>query len=501
MKKYLLILLLIVNISAIAQNNLPDPPKFQSASVIPESSPTTVKLSWQPSDSTDVAGYIVYKIVDNITTTLDTVIGRTTTTYEYTGSAANSASERFRMAAFDNDGYKSTITDPHATILMGMQYDKCERKVTISWSQYSGWGQNITNYRIYRRYSESEYQIVATLPATATEYVDQNLTKGRLYYYYVEAVRNDGVTATSNSETITATGHQGPLSLKATSSFVDDNNDIAVYFQIESAGEVVEYQLYKSVSLDSSFVSIASFPNTGQTQIIYKDTAVDATENIYYYKLASIDPCGQVSKISNITCNIVLKVESISKTEHVMEWTDYKEWSDGVDTYKMYSYFDGVPVEIGSNGYGTHIFRNDIANYVKSCHDKQVYLTNAFCYYVEAYENTQEYAQQNVSRSNIACVYETPVVWVPSAFNITSTSEENRVFKPVVSFIKEDSYLFIVYDRWGQQVFKTTDMKEGWSGKDAKRYYHTDSYVYFIKYKDYKDKEYRKSGTFYLLME
>ena len=105
MKRFLLILLVIVNISAIAQNNLPDPPKFKSASVIPESSPATVKLTWGPSDSTDVAGYIIYKIVDNITTTLDTVHGRNTTTYQYTGSSANTISERFRMAACRDDRY------------------------------------------------------------------------------------------------------------------------------------------------------------------------------------------------------------------------------------------------------------------------------------------------------------------------------------------------------------------------------------------------------------
>ena len=131
MKRFLSILLLLVNISAFAQNNLPDPPKFKSASVIPESLPTTVKLSWQPSDSTDVAGYIVYKIVDNITTTLDTVRGRNTTSYEYTGSSANSISESFRMAAYDNDGYKSTITDPHATIFMTISYDKCDKKAKL----------------------------------------------------------------------------------------------------------------------------------------------------------------------------------------------------------------------------------------------------------------------------------------------------------------------------------------------------------------------------------
>ena len=125
------------------------------------------------------------------------------------------------------------------------------------------------------------------------------------------------------------------MSLKATSSYVDADNNISVYFQIKTGGEVSEYQLFRTISLDSAFTYIASFPNTNQLQLIYKDTTVNAIDSIYYYKLASIDPCGHISKESNITSNIVLKVESISKTEHILEWTDYKEWADGVEELDM----------------------------------------------------------------------------------------------------------------------------------------------------------------------
>ena len=149
MKKFLSVILLAFSISAVAQNNLPDPPEFLSASVIPESTPTTVKLTWNPSDSTDVEGYIIYKIVDNITTTLDTVYGRLTTSYDYSGSSANSTSERFRLASFDTDGYKSTITDPHSTILLKSSFDKCEHKTTLTWSNYTGWG-TTTAWRIWK---------------------------------------------------------------------------------------------------------------------------------------------------------------------------------------------------------------------------------------------------------------------------------------------------------------------------------------------------------------
>lgn len=500
MKKLLSVLLIVLSISAMAQNTLPDPPKFQSASVLPETSPTAVRLTWLQSDSLDVAGYIVYKIVDNITTTLDTVIGRETTAYEYSSSSANAGSERYRLAAYDTEGFKSSITSPHSTIYLKTAYDKCEHKATLTWSEYVGWEYNIANYRVYRRFTGTDYQLIKTLPSTTTEFVDENLVNGRWYCYYIEAVRNDGITATSNSISLTASGHEGPLSIKANYANVDENQNITLSFQITNSGEVVEFQLLRSTSIDGEYNSIASFPFTGQTQIVYTDSDVDASQYIYYYKLASIDPCGQTSKTSNIASNILLKAESTDATYHELEWSDYKEWPGGVFNYKIYSYFDGVTTELGSNGPGSLDFENDISAYVKKCHDKGIYLTNTFCYFVEAYENSSD-GTQNYSRSNLACVYEAPIVWVPTAFNITSKEEVNRTFKPVMSFVKDFPYEFIIYDRWGQQVFKTTNVQEGWSGKDAKTYYHTDYYIYKIKYADYKDKEYSKTGTFFLLME
>ncbi len=502
MKKILSILLIIVSISAIAQNTLPDPPIFKSASVIPESTPTTVKLTWIPSDSADVAGYIVYKIVDNITTTLDTITGRETSSFEYTNSSANTNSEKYRLASYDTEGYKSSITDPHTTIFLQSQYDKCAEKATLTWSQYSGWGLNIANYRVYRRFTGTDYQLVKTLSATDLQYEDDNLVKGRWYCYYIEAVNTDGTTATSNSTSFTATGHEGPISIKAKYASVNESNHINLNFEIVPNGQVIEYQLLRSTSIDDSYNPIESFPySEGQNHIIYTDVNIDASQSVYYYKLVSIDPCGQISQTSNIASNILLTALDSESTEHKLNWTEYKEWENGVFSYKIYSYFDNIAIEIGNTSTGYLDFQNDIASYVKRCHNQGLYLTNKFCYYVEAYENSSNMGLQNISRSNIACVYESPVVWVPNAFNITSLTDINREFKPILSFVKKAPYEFLIYNRWGQLVFKTNDITEGWSGKDAKEYYHTDYYVYKIKYVDYKDKEYSQTGTFYLLME
>jgi len=106
LKYTLVILVLIVTAQVVAQTDIPDPPEFVSASITPESDPTKVVLTWNPSDSLDVEGYIVYQVIGGITETIDTVFGRLSTTYDYTMASAISKPEKFRLAAFDTQLYK-----------------------------------------------------------------------------------------------------------------------------------------------------------------------------------------------------------------------------------------------------------------------------------------------------------------------------------------------------------------------------------------------------------
>ena len=58
------------------------------------------------------------------------------------------------------------------------------------------------------------------------------------------------------------------------------------------------------------------------------------------------------------------------------------------------------------------------------------------------------------------------VVYIPNSFSPDGDGL-NEVFKPVISSsIESDSYLFQIFDRWGQVVFSTRDVNEGWNGCD-----------------------------------
>ena len=55
-------------------------------------------------------------------------------------------------------------------------------------------------------------------------------------------------------------------------------------------------------------------------------------------------------------------------------------------------------------------------------------------------------------------------IFIPNSFT-PNQDGLNETFKPTGLHITDNHYLFVIYDRWGEVVFKTTNPEEGWDGK------------------------------------
>jgi gliding motility-associated-like protein len=71
--------------------------------------------------------------------------------------------------------------------------------------------------------------------------------------------------------------------------------------------------------------------------------------------------------------------------------------------------------------------------------------------------------------------------WIPNAFT-PNNNGLNDVFKPVILGVH--NYEFLIFDRWGEQIFKTNDMNEGWNGFFKGRLCTNDVFVYKIVFRD-----------------
>jgi gliding motility-associated-like protein len=55
-------------------------------------------------------------------------------------------------------------------------------------------------------------------------------------------------------------------------------------------------------------------------------------------------------------------------------------------------------------------------------------------------------------------------IYIPNAFS-PNGNNTNEVFLPQGVGISEDRYLMQIFDRWGNKVFETSDLYEGWDGR------------------------------------
>lgn len=71
--------------------------------------------------------------------------------------------------------------------------------------------------------------------------------------------------------------------------------------------------------------------------------------------------------------------------------------------------------------------------------------------------------------------------WIPNAFT-PNNNGLNDVFKP--SLLGVHDYTFMIFDRWGEVIFKTSDPNEGWDGCLKGRLCTNDVFVYKINFRD-----------------
>ena len=125
--------------------------------------------------------------------------------------------------------------------------------------------------------------------------------------------------------------------------------------------------------------------------------------------------------------------------------------------------------------------------------------------FTHTFKDTGMYTILQVVSNNGGCsdtvsqeVHVRPVTtfYVPNAFT-PNVDDENPVFKPVGNTFSE--YQLRVYNRWGEMLFRTEDIEEGWNGTYSDKPCPVDVYVYKIFYRDHRGQQQTLIGSVTLL--
>lgn len=85
---------------------------------------------------------------------------------------------------------------------------------------------------------------------------------------------------------------------------------------------------------------------------------------------------------------------------------------------------------------------------------------------------------------SVVIVREHEAIYIPNAFTPHSTLGRNDTFYPVVyGQLRNEEYEFVIYNRWGEQLFLTNNIDEAWDGTYLGREAQQDVYAYRIKFK------------------
>ena len=469
----------------------PDIPVISSVSI--DTLSGEVILNWNINQQEDTYGYVIYTFDQNgFIYELDTVWGINSTTYNHLVNTSDGPLT-YSVAAFDScftpatpPTYQTSAkAEIHRTIFVNSSLDICNDEVNLSWSPYLGWS-DLSLYRIWYRTIGGSWVNAGTTASTDFSVGVQLLEE---YCFVVEAVSVSGQSSFSNITCINILAPDGPeYHYLQVVSVLNDNISIE---HLAEASSGIQGIRIERMDENGDFIFIADLPAVGD-QYSYTDTDVDVNSRSYIYRVRVIDSCGRPGAFSNLGRSILLDVQKdeVGLKTH-LNWNPYTDFDGSILVYNIYRGIDGVfsPMPLASVPSDRLSFTDDL---------NDVAFKGEVCYYVEAIEGSNNYNDPKISRSNIACEVFDPIVYIPNAFKPDGF---NPCFLPVLSIFDPQDYRFVIFDRWGQEIYNTTSPEDQWCGyiRNTEKLAETATYVYMVSFRDGAGNEIIRRGHVTLL--
>jgi len=303
------------------------------------------------------------------------------------------------------------------------------------------------------------------------QYVDTQVACGGHYAYQSILQENSGFVSISGTIDITAISTDVPDAITDISASVVGSNVeltwlapttfLADSYIISRSLNGVNYQVIDTLTAEE-----------------YLDENLLTQSNSYYYNTSYFDACGNLSNKS-ITAQTILVTVS---PEQIISWSPYDGWSNGVLEYILEKYDEN----------GQLI--------------QQIPL-GAATSYQEIVDNPYQFVQYRVTAvprdatlsqvySNVIDVIYRSKVAFPNAFSPNGDGE-NDIFNFKSRYIT--AVIMKIYNRWGELVFQSTDIDQGWDGNINGKPAPLGTYIHHTQLTDDMGVTFIKSGEIVLI--
>lgn len=469
-------------IIAQADTDPPLPPVLELVSVDKLSG--NVIISWSPSPSPDVKGYVIYLYRDNEGYELDTIYDPSAGTWLRTGSGSAYYSESFVVSAFDTAGNISPLSNILSTIYTLVEIDTCYRRIDVKWTGYVPVQGVVESYKIIYSVNGGSFNDTLSSAANTTSIALYDFTVNDRYCFFVRAELTGGLASESNQSCLIAKMQRPPDWINGDYATVTPDDGILLSFTPDPLSEIRNYDLERKSWNSTSFEKIRSFSGITGT-ILYSDKDADFTK-FNLWRLKAVNSCNRPITESNIISNIVLSVKS-NNEDISLSWNKYFEWNGGVADYRVYA-------KTGQNFEERFVLLSSDTSLIIPYTSLMYEVSGPdICFLTEANEAANPFTSNGTSRSQIVCIPAIEKITVPDLFTPDNNSV-NDFFRPVLSFTPV-SYRLLITDLRRKALFETTDFNQSWDGTFNGIPQPEGVYLWFITVLAPSGREIRKTGT------
>lgn len=225
---------------------------------------------------------------------------------------------------------------------------------------------------------------------------------------------------------------------------VVDDKEILLEWLPVATGRPKEFIVEKS----SDNINFGIISNLPPDNFNLTDDKVSVDQKSYTYRISVLDSCNYTSEYSNIGKTMLLRADTTA-TFPVLYWTPYEFWSQGIERYELQAYNNKSKAwENVSDVFASDTFFADSLT---------LFNQSEYCYRVVAQRN----ADGQTSTSNEVCLPTPLHIFVPNAFTPNGDGLNDK-FEIKGLYILE--YEIVIYDRWGNKLFESNDIRNSWDG-------------------------------------